>query len=654
MIRLSERGQKLLLKLIDNPSWTLDQLAGEINNSKKTVSAELSDVERFLEEWPGEAELCRKSGEGVFLRITEDQRNRLLYDLLNAGSTKIDFSDSGGRIFYIMLRLLQAKEYLRVQDFCDELFVSKGTAEKDLAAAERLFEKTGILLHKVRNRGGQLEASEQQIRNCYAHLITRKRESLYENGWIPPFSDQEYYAAIGLPHIRTVFGCLLGMQQATNMDYASIRILAVHIAVAIRRIELGRVIEIAPPVRERYLCTESYDLAKQLGQRLEEALSVTLPEGELVYLAMHLEGRRRNPDELCESDSGVEKLPHLVDQMIRIMSERYCFDVSGDPEIKKGLLLHLIPAISRMRNGFSISNPCLEEIKSHYLTAFDVGIDCFQLLSETYQVTYNEDEIAYLSMHIQAMVERNRLGSMDYRVLVVCPYGMGTSQLIVSRLRAHFDCFSTLDVMSAVTAEQENLCESYDFIITTIPLKVEGIPVIVVNPLLPDSELTKISSAFSLVEAELKREKTEAMDVFQGKTILFLPSGITKEEALRQGCCKLEKLGYVSGGFYESVLHREDISSTAYGIWAIPHGDPTLVRHSSIMLCISRDGIAWGKNSVKLFFLLALNHERKKDFSLIFDNLYSITCDYHLLSEILTKDNPEQVIQALQAHGYSI
>lgn len=106
MIRISERGRKLLLKLIENPLWTLDQLAEELNYSKKTVSTELSEVERFLEHWPGEVKLCRRAGEGISLRITEDQRNRLLYDLLNTGNVKMDFSDSRGRIYYIMLRLI--------------------------------------------------------------------------------------------------------------------------------------------------------------------------------------------------------------------------------------------------------------------------------------------------------------------------------------------------------------------------------------------------------------------------------------------------------------------------------------------------------------------------------------------------------------------
>lgn len=193
----------------------------------------------------------------------------------------------------------------------------------------------------------------------------------------------------------------------------------------------------------------------------------------------------------------MEDLPKLVDQMIQIMSERYHFDVSSDPEIKKGLLLHLHPAISRMRNGFSISNPCLTEIKTHYLSAFEIDIDCFNLLSDAYGVAYNEDEIAYLTIHIQAIVERNRLGwAIDYRILVICPFGVGTSQLIVSTLRSHFDCFSSLDVISAVDAEQEDLSTRYDFIITTVPLKINNVPVVVVNHILSENELKKIRAAF--------------------------------------------------------------------------------------------------------------------------------------------------------------
>ncbi|MDY2970179.1 MAG: BglG family transcription antiterminator [Butyricicoccus pullicaecorum] len=660
MAQISERGRRLLLKLIENPAWTLDQLAEALNNSKKTVSVALSEVEHFLAQWPGEAILYRRAGEGISLHITENQRNWLLHDLLIVQNTKIDFSDSDGRVYYILLQLLQAQNYLKVQDLCDQLFVSKGTAEKDLGAAEQILLENGIHLQKVRNRGMRLQADEKKLRNFYAQLVTQQPlKKPYEMGLIPPFSDQTFYAFLGLSHVQSILDDLfqLKSEQKLHINYASIRSLSVHIAVALRRVQLGACIHIEPADRERYRDTRSHTLAVRLSEMVKTDTGILLPEDELIYLAMHLEGiRRDSTDFLTIRDSAdtMEDLPKLVDQMIQIMSERYHFDVSSDPEIKKGLLLHLRPAISRMRNGFSISNPCLTEIKTHYLSAFEVGIDCFNLLSDAYGVAYNEDEIAYLTMHIQAMVERNRLGSIDYRILVICPFGVGTSQLIVSTLRSHFDCFSSLDVMSAVDAEQEDLSTRYDFIITTVPLKINNVPVVVVNPILSENELKKIRAAFSQVEADLKREKAEAMGIFQKDAVLFLPNGITKEQALQIGCAKLQELGCVTADFYDSVCKREAISSTSYGVWAIPHGAPSRVKHSCILLCISKDGISWEDNTVKLIFLLALNQQSKKDFSAIFDSLYSLTCDYHLLTGLLSKDDPQQVIALLGKHGYAI
>lgn len=658
-MRLSERGRHILLKLIEKPACTLDELAEAVGSSKKTISAELADVEQFLQQWSREVQLNRRAGEGISLQITERQRNRLLHDLLLKKQTDRDISDSAGRINYILLRLLQAQDYLTVQDFCDELFLSKGTAEKEITAAEHILQESGIRLSKIRNRGMKLEGDERELRNFYAHLVTQQYETPYEVGLLPSFSDTAFYESFGLTYIGAVESCIREMREKYKLRFsaAAASNLVVHIAVALRRVEQGESIEMDEEERERRWHKRSCRIAREIADRLAEATKITLPEDEIVYLSMHLEGTKYDVSNLPlaqEEENGAAGLPKIIDHMLEMMSERYHFDVSQDTEIKKGLLLHLQPAISRMRNRLSISNPCLTEIKQRYLSAFEMGIDCFKLLSEAYDIPYNEDEIAYLAMHIQAMVERNRIGTVDYRVLVVCPFGVGTSQLIVSKLRSHFQCFSALDVMNSVDAENQKLKGKYDFIISTVPLAETDIPAIVVNPVLSETELAKIRKSFALVEDEVKKKKAEAMAGFREETIFFVPDGLDLDGALQWSCDMLAAKGYVEAGFYASVKQREQISSTSYGIWAIPHGSPALVRRSCIALCISKTGIVWGENTVKIFFLLALNKDSRKDFSAIFDSLYSLTCDYHLLTGIMAQETREGIVRLLQERGYSV
>ena len=659
MVRLSERARHILLELIEKPACTLDELAETVGSSKKTISAELGDVEQFLRQWSGDVQLSRRAGEGISLLITERQRNRLLHDLLLKKQTDRDISDSAGRVNYILLRLLQTQDYLTVQDFCDELFLSKGTAEKEIAAAEHVLGENGIQLSKIRNRGMKLEGDERELRSFYAHLVTQQYETPYEVGLLPSFSDTAFYESFGLTHIRAVEACIRGIREKYKLRFsdAAGSNLVVHIAVALRRVEQGKRLELDEEERERHRQKRSYRIAQEIADRLAETTKIVLPENEIGYLSMHLEGAKYDVSNLPfsqEEENGVAGLPKIIDHMLEMMSERYHFDVSQDTEIKKGLLLHLRPAISRMRNRLSISNPCLAEIKQRYLSSFEMAIDCFKLLTEAYGIPYNEDEIAYLAMHIQAMVERNRLGTVDYRVLVVCPFGVGTSQLIVSKLRSHFQCFSALDVMNSVDAENQKLKGKYDFIISTVPLAETDIPAIVVNPVLSETELSKIRKSFALVEDELKKKKAKAMGGFREETIFFLPDGLDLDGALQWACDTIMSKGYVEEGFYQSVVQREQISSTSYGVWAIPHGSPALVRRSCIALCISKTGITWGDNTVKIFFLLALNKDSKKDFAAIFDSLYSLTCDYHLLTGIIAQETREGVVRLLQEHGYTV
>lgn len=91
---------------------------------------------------------------------------------------------------------------------------------------------------------------------------------------------------------------------------------------------------------------------------------------------------------------------------------------------------------------------------------------------------------------------------------------------------------------------------------------------------------------------------------------------ISKEIFLKKACDLLFKKKYVKGGFLESVLHREEISSSVLGRgMAVPHSVSDYALHPAVVVIKTDHRIEWGGGEVDVIFLLALKLAEKKGLS---------------------------------------
>jgi mannitol operon transcriptional antiterminator len=79
------------------------------------------------------------------------------------------------------------------------------------------------------------------------------------------------------------------------------------------------------------------------------------------------------------------------------------------------------------------------------------------------------------------------------QALVVCPSGMATAWVLVSRLQAEFPQLALAEVLSAPKYEERDT-SNFDVVISTIPLQEDGAPVVVVSPLLSSADVRLLSS----------------------------------------------------------------------------------------------------------------------------------------------------------------
>jgi mannitol operon transcriptional antiterminator len=235
-----------------------------------------------------------------------------------------------------------------------------------------------------------------------------------------------------------------------------------------------------------------------IGAAISRRLWVDLPEdaqiGETAAIAIHLLCGAR--DEAWRPDLGADlAFRTLIDTLLAQVADAYAVpDLAHDSLLREGLEAHILPACMRQR--FALWTPpraAADMQADRYTFERTVARRLADCVAADTSITLPEDaydELVLLlrAAYIRARPERAR------RVLVVCPSGMATTQLLVARLRARFPRLGSFEVLSIRDLNADRLALA-DLIITTIPLALPtpGIDIIQVHPMLKPEDVAALT-----------------------------------------------------------------------------------------------------------------------------------------------------------------
>jgi mannitol operon transcriptional antiterminator len=181
-----------------------------------------------------------------------------------------------------------------------------------------------------------------------------------------------------------------------------------------------------------------------------------------------------------------------IDRIIAGAAGRLHPSLGEDDQLRSSLLEHVRRLHVRLRFGLPISNPLQHEVRRRYP---DVYRAAAEILAEVGPVAGAEmpvEEVGLLTMYLAGSLERHRLRPM-VRVTVVCPAGMATAWILVSRLVAEFPQIEVIRVVSKAAFGIEP-GEEPDLVVSTIPLEEtpDGPISVVVSPLLREADIRRL------------------------------------------------------------------------------------------------------------------------------------------------------------------
>src|SRR5207245_218878 len=184
----------------------------------------------------------------------------------------------------------------------------------------------------------------------------------------------------------------------------------------------------------------------------------------------------------------------VIDHLVAEAASRLHPSLAEDVQLRRSLGEHLRRLRVRLRYGLPVSNPLDHEVQQRYPDVYRVASEIVATLHPLGDAVVPHEEVSFLTMYLAGSLERNRLRP-KVRITVVCPAGMATAWILVSRLSAEFPNVESTRVASTTAYEDELAGASSDLVVSTVPLDEQpaGVEFVVVSPLLREKDLRRLA-----------------------------------------------------------------------------------------------------------------------------------------------------------------
>ena len=678
----------------------ISDLSVQFKVTEKTIRNKLNQIEDFLSA-KGFSAFDRKYGIGIRLN-----RSKKLMEYIRKFKTTFTpyqyvFSPEERKRF-IQSELLQSQEPVNISYFMSIMDVSKNTIIKELNEMEDFFREFDLTLVRKPRVGIYVEGSEKSKRLALSKV----------NSEIMSVADLLNFISTGKGNSKsntlqfeTLFSdididfldvLLREIEEESEIEFSDTAYgsLITHLVIMIKRIQLDKHILIIDAPIDDELYDHEIRTAQKMVKRIEKHYSIEVPETEVNYIVLHLIGSKLNKG----PHVGIHEEKNLRDiiaQMVKGFESIYGVTLNSTEDFIDGLLLHLRPAINRIRFNLSIENPLYEDILVQYRELFENTKRVCVILEEYLGKPISNQEISYIMLHFGAALQNTIEEEKPYRVILVCGTGIGTANMIKSQLKEVY----YIDVVETVSARlaKDYPAHAYEFIISTIDIPgMDPEDYIKINALLMKSDYEKLDQKLLKRKSLKSRNQKVSIDAvmniieeyadihnreqLQLEIMMIMAEKITEnigkegrhlkdylhegnikvslpvrswEHTVDEGCMILENRGSILPSYSESIKEKLKTLGPymviAPGI-ALLHTDISQgVLRTDFSLMTLRQGIRFGKNDfdpVRLVITFATNNgvnhiQALRDLALILS-------DHEKVLKIMNADTKKEIIKQLQ------
>lgn len=609
--------------------------------STKTIYKDIDKINQYFKEYGIEIEKIPRKG----IRIDEKFKSKKIDLILSDIDSKknLDNQSIEYREEFLFKEIFLKRKKLNIDVYEDSTFISEGSARRDIKKLEK--EISSKKLHLVNEKGRYFVSGEEsRIRTVIKEYVSSLiNDSNFED--IKTLS--RFFTKENISNCKNVI-YELGKKYDYDLSKRYFNTLLIDLLVQINMIELGFILtDYKTSIKFDIDHFEAYFYAREiLSKILDSKKEIPSQEIEAFSYTLLASGFKiKNAGYNLRLDKSVTNFIKKVSNILDI-------DLTHDKHLKDMLLSHIGPMIFRLQKSIAVNNPVAEEVKKQYSVLYNVVWLSARELTEEFNIKMTADEAAFLAIHFQIAVEKVH---KSLNILVICPHGIATSELIVSKLKRLIldtDKIKKIDLDDLDKIDLSNV----DFIVSSVKLGNMKVPVFEVSPVITDQEMKEISRFFNenldknrfLKSSEKIETNNNLIRELLDENILLKSKAKNKDEVFKEILKISNELNRKNNLFLDSIIKREDMGSTSvYTGISIPHCDPKYVNKSQLGIITLDKPIKWGKNLVKLVLLIAITDEDFDSTKEVLINIYRKIENKNFIEKLWKSKTKDELISTL-------
>jgi len=500
---------------------TIKQLADALDVSERTIHRDLKSSETVLKHF--NISLIKKSGVGI--RLLGDSADIDALQLMLYEQSHTDYTPEE-RQTILLCSLLEAVEPMKLGSLAHDLRVTIVTISLDLKKLEERLMDYGLQVVRKRGYGVEIIGEEHAKRRVMSDMIAHHMDEveflslIRKNIQHKPtlHTDSISEKLLGLVEKQKLVTIEKVIEEINNdLDYfiadSAYIALVVHLGLAIERILQGENIKIDKAYLESLKTMPEYKIAFRIIIKLEKVFQIAIPEAEIGYITMHLQGAKLRYEYTTEGAH--VQTAAKAKQLIDYVEAQLAMPLGNHYSLFQGLITHLTPALYRVQQNMRIDNPILEKIKEDYQKLFDIIEDGVKEVFP--DLTIPDEEIGFLVLHFgSALLSQQR--QTPLQALVICSSGIGTSKILSTRIKQELPEISHLRNASLFELPEIDT-SAYDIVISTIRLpEFDEEEYILVSPMLTKKETEEIKA---FIDGKARGDRLSEVMVGSGSKIYY-------------------------------------------------------------------------------------------------------------------------------------
>jgi lichenan operon transcriptional antiterminator len=608
---IRDKHERLLTYLARDGGWVT---AGELSDVLGVTPRSVRSYVTQIKDEAAPLAPIRSGGDGY--RIDREAYTQFVHAVGADAETPRD------RLYAIVRRLIDSPDGLDVYELAATLHVSDSTIEADLGRVRQLLSGETLRL----GRAGSV-VTLTGTETARRRLLSRMFREETERGMVELVAIQREFSAQTLGAFKTDLVQALTARGYYVNEYGIADVL-LHIAIAVDRVSKHRDIETNPPQAD--LPPEG--VGQDLHSLIQTHFEVDLGGAEIDYLAHLLGTRVITPGaepahaHAHEGDDYLDRdILETMRDITQAASEQYVVDLS-DEDFLVRLSMHVQNLVRRAKDRSYSRNPLTKSIKSSFPMIYELAVYIASRLQERAAITVNDDEIAYIAMHVGAQLERQMYGDDLVTCTIVCPNYYDLHSLLLQRVEGSLG--TELRVRQVVTRSDVDWSTiDTDLVLSTIEPPVPSPGVVVIQPFLTAGDIDRARREIAEIKRMRRREriKGQLLKYFR-EDLFFRNLTVSDSDAMiRTLGERMVEASVVDQGYVEGALQRERMSSTAFTeALAVPHAMTMTATRTAIAISVNETPLPWGEYRVNVVAFIAFSAVDRGSFQSVFDQFVEV------------------------------